>query len=73
MNAAQAAAKSAIDVHTSMERLSTGFRVNAARDDHVYEPRVKLSASVNRSTPSDAVIDEHRRWPWRKLAACYSE
>ena len=33
MNAAQAAAKSAIDVHTSMERLSTGFRVNAARDD----------------------------------------
>ncbi len=33
MNAAQAVTRSRADVHTSMERLSTGSRINAARDD----------------------------------------
>ena len=33
MNAAQAVTRSHADVQTSMERLSTGSRINAARDD----------------------------------------
>ena len=49
MNAAQAVTRSHADVQTSMERLSTGFRINAARDD---------AAGLAMSTRIDVQVSE---------------